>query len=303
MPTQLTPLRSLDVDQPMSSGHRFVSAASGLVRAGDMLCVVADDEQRMALFPADSIGVGAEAGWLVPLLPGWLPQDAKKRKKLKPDFEILATLPFDDDRGEHVLLAMGSGSKARRMRGVRISIMADGATVRAMPLDLQPLFEALAPLVPEINLEGAIVMGDRILLFNRGNMAAPETHIFETDLAFVTEGRPADVKLLRRMALPAIDGVPLSVTDACRLDDGTILLSAAAEVTDDSYADGTLVGAAIIMLDRDFGVARVEWIEPVVKVEGITAHRTVSGIELLCVTDADDPDRASMLYSAVLERA
>ena len=104
----------------------------------------------------------------------------------------------------------------------------------------------------------------------------------------------------KRLALPAINGVPLTVTDACLLDDGHLLLSAVAEVTDDSYADGAMLGAAILLLDGDYRVVAIEPLEPVAKIEGISAQRTAAGIELLCVSDADDPDRPSSLYSATL---
>lgn len=264
---------------------------------GSMLCVIADDEQRLALFPAE----GADTASLISLLPGELPQDAAERKAAKPDFEILVPLHTNDN----CLLAIGSGSTAERMRGALVILPQDEEPAAVQPLDLRPLFDALAPLVPKINLEGAFIAGDRLTLFNRGNMSAPETLIFETALSFVTEGQPAEVKLLKQIALPSIAGVPLTVTDACRLDDGTIILASVAEATGDSYTDGALAGAAIILLDEHFNVTRAEWIDPAVKVEGITARRIAQqfghGIELLCVTDPDDPDLPSMLYSAILE--
>jgi hypothetical protein len=98
-----------------------------------------------------------------------------------------------------------------------------------------------------------------------------------------------------------IDGVPLTVTDACPLDGGQILLSAVAEVTDDSYADGAILGAAIILLDAKLDVVMVEPLEPICKIEGISARRTATGAELLCVSDADDPDMPSSLFSATLD--
>ena len=282
---QLTHVRYLNTAEPLASGHPFLSAASGLVQIGETLCVVGDDEQHLALFNQHDDGPGR----LIRLLPGDLPRKKKKRKAVKPDFEILFQLP---DSG--LLCAMGSGSTPQRVRGAIIDIDAGGVTL----LDLQPLFAALAPLVAEINLEGAVVRGDRLLLFNRGNMANPETCIFETALNAVTGYEPAQVVLVKTLALPMIDGVPLTVTDACSLEDGHILLSAVAEVTDDSYADGDIVGAAIILLDTRLDVVRVEPLEPICKIEGISARRTEAGVELLCVSDGDDPDAPSSLYSA-----
>lgn len=280
---RLTHIRNLDLEAPIASGHRFLSAASGLVRVGDTLCVVADDANHLALFRE------GEPGRLVRLLDGDLPQDAKARKKVKPDFEIL--LALGDDR----LLAMGSGSKKKRRRGVMIELSADP---QVAVIDLKPLFAAIEPLVPEINIEGAVADGDRLLMFNRGNMAAPETQILETSLSQLLAEDGVAARLVQQFALPTIDRVPFTATDACLLDDGTILLSAVAEVTDNSYADGMMVGAAFLLLDAALKPIALEPIEPVVKIEGIIASRGADGIEIYCVSDADDPEQPAALYSA-----
>mgnify|MGYP003397668825 FL=1 len=144
-------------------------------------------------------------------------------------------------------------------------------------------------------------MGDRLLLFNRGNMANPGTTILETALATITGDQPAKATAIKQFTLPNIDDVPLTVTDARLLDDGCVLMSAVAEVTDDSYADGAVLGAAIIRLNADLDVVAIEQLEPTMKIEGISTRRSAAGIELLCVSDADDPDTPSSLYAATLE--
>jgi hypothetical protein len=289
---RLTHIRQLDVTEALASGNAFLSAASGLVCVGETYCMVADDEHHLALFnPADD-----GPGRLLRLLPGELPRKKKKRKAMKPDFEILFALPSSDGGQGDLLCALGSGSTAERMRGVLINL--DSGIVAS--LDLKPLFEALALLVTEINLEGAAVRDDQLLLFNRGNMANPETHLFETAFSAISGHNVAPIRLVKTLALPMIEGVPLTVTDACSLDDGRFLLSAVAEVTDDSYADGAVLGAAIILLNADLDVVAIEPLEPIMKIEGISGRLKTSGAELLCVSDADDPDKPSSLYSATL---
>lgn len=284
---QLTHIRFLDTAELLASGHPFLSAASGLVQIGETLCVVGDDEQHLAVFNQNDDG----PGHLIRLLPGYLPRKKKKRKAVKPDFEILFQLP-----DSQLICAMGSGSTPQRMRGAIIDVDTGSVTL----LDLQPLFAALAVLVAEVNLEGAVVRGDLLLLFNRGNMANPETCIFETSLAAVTGDEVVEVTLVKTLALPLIDGVPLTVTDACAFGDDHFLLSAVAEVTDDSYADGDILGAAIVVLDANLDIVLIEPLKPICKIEGISARRTATGADLLCVSDADDPDTASSLYSASL---
>ncbi len=288
---QLTRIRELWVEAPLSSGHAFLSAASGMVICDNLLCVIADDENTLVLFARDN----HEPGRLVRLIDEPLPQDAAERKKVKPDFEILLALP--PSHGSR-LLALGSGSKKRRMRGAIIDLSAKGDVMAIRLIDLKMLYDAIAALVPKINLEGAVICDDTLLLFNRGNMDHPASHILEVALSSVVDESPVAVTLRSAIRLPDIAGVPLTVTDATRLDNGHFLLSAVAEATKDSCADGALLGAAIVELDAQLAVISVEPIAPLVKIEGIAAGTTSEGIELNCVTDADDPDQPSALYSA-----
>jgi hypothetical protein len=305
---QLNLIRDLMVETPLPSGHAFLSAASGMVVRGSMLYVVADDAHCLAIFDLR----GAELGRLIPLIAGALPTDAGQRKRQKPDFEILLALPNDPlpegdlAGGEGVrLLALGSGSTAQRMRGAVIDLPSGGGEATVRLIDLSPLIAALSPLVPAVNVEGAVLRGGHLLLFNRGTMAHPASHILEVPLAAVLAGEPVSATLCAELTLPMCAGVPLTVTDAFWLDTGApdggrILLSAVAEATADSYADGALVGAAIVELNADFTVRTVEPLEPMLKVEGLCARVTGAGIELLCVTDADNPERVAGVYGGVL---
>jgi hypothetical protein len=305
----LNHIRELTLEAPLPSGHAILSAASGMVVRGTMLYVVADDAHCLAVFDLDAM----ERGRLIPLIAGGLPRDAAQRKKRKPDFEILIALPRARLAGTNLshpaeirLLALGSGSTARRMRGAVIDLPGTDGPASVRLIDLQPLFAAIAPLVPDINLEGAVLHGDHLLLFNRGTMTHPASQILEVPLASVLAGGPVAASLCAALTLPMSGGVPLTVTDACRLDTGEpdggrILLSAVAEATADSYADGALLGAAIVELDAGYNVIRIEPLEPILKVEGLSARVAADGVHLLCVTDADDPERASGLYGCVLK--
>jgi hypothetical protein len=289
----LTLLHELAVDAPLPSGHAFLAAASGMVVRSSMLCVVADDANCLAVFDLDA---GAP-GRLIPLIAESLPSDAAARKKVKPDFEILLELP--GATGSR-LLALGSGSKTRRMRGAVIDLAGNSEMACVRLIDLRPLFAAITPLVPRVNLEGAVLRGENLLLFNRGTMKHPASHILEVPLAALLGGGPVCANLCATLTLPLCAGVPLTVTDACLLENDHILLSAVAEATADSYADGTLLGAVIVVLDANLKVRAVEPIEPLLKVEGLSARVDADGLHLLCVTDADDPERAAGLYAGVL---
>lgn len=291
---QLTHIRDLTVDVPLPSGHAYLSAASGMVVRGAILYAVADDAHGLAVFDLDS----AAPGRMIPLIAEDLPADAAHRKKVKPDFEVLIALPS----GHGDLLALGSGSTTQRMRGAVVNLPVGNEPASVRLIDLRPLFAAITPLVPEVNVEGAVLRGDDLLLFNRGTMTHPASHILEVPMADVLAGGPVSAKLRATVTLPLCAGVPLTVTDAVRLEDGRILLSAVAEATADSYADGALAGAAIVELDADLNVRAVEPLEPMLKVEGLSARVAADGVHLLCVTDADDPDRVAGVYGGVYDR-
>jgi hypothetical protein len=292
----LTPIRNLEVTETLASGYAFLSSASGLVRVLDTLYVLCDDAHHIGVFCANM----KAPGQLLRLLPGDLPRDAAKRKAVKPDFEILFELPIGANPSDTRLLAMGSGSTPQRMRGALIDLSPLGAITSIEIIDLNSFFAALVPLCPEINLEGALVVADRIVLFNRGNITHPETLIFSASLSVILTGGTVDLLLERKLTLPALNGVPLSVTDAVLLCDDTVLLSAVAEATGNSFADGAIIGAAFVLLDTQYNIVKIEIIEPNCKIEGIAAKRNERGIEVLCVSDADDPAKPSSLYRACL---
>lgn len=291
---QLTPLRHLTMSGIASSGHHHLSAASGIVALGAHLCMIGDDECGLAIFPAQ----GDAPGRMVSLLPEVLPRDPALRKAAKPDFEVLLHLP--EDRWPSTLLVLGSGSTGKRRRAVMVQVTPDGVVGDVNVFDMSPLVAAIAGIVEEVNIEGAIVQQDRLLLFNRGNTSRPGNVILAVDLARTLDG--GLVKVLARidLGLPQVDGVPLSITDACACADGSIVISAVAEDTDNSYNDGVLVGAALGVLDAGLRFVWFEQLAPTIKIEGIYARRSEEGIHVLAVSDPDNPDVAGELFTGLI---
>src|SRR5690606_18208360 len=142
---------------------------------------------------------GGKSGKLIRLFPGSLPRDAKRRKALKPDLELLVPLPPCSDCPHGALLAMGSGSTGRRMRGALITLDGAGDVATVAQLDLAPLFEAVRAVVGETNLEGAVLLGEGLVLFNRGNTASPGTTVLCTDPSFIHGGGRAAVRFRKRL--------------------------------------------------------------------------------------------------------
>jgi hypothetical protein len=282
----------------------YISAASGLVRAGKYLYVVADDELHLARFELS----GTVPGELLRLLPGELPDKKKPRKKRKPDFEVLLQLPAFVTCPHGALLALGSGSTARRYRAVLVPLDKHGE-VQPVPqvLEASAFYELLARQFDELNLEGGWVQGNELRLLQRGNKGNSPNAIIHLELqallASLSGGDqlPAITPLaIHTMELGHINQVPLCFSDGCALADGRWLFTAVAEDTDSAYEDGACVGAAVGMVDAKGHLLWIKQVTPSYKIEGIEARQEAEGIHLLLVTDADDVAVPASLLSAVV---
>lgn len=300
----LSKLRELNLTAGSDSNRpAYISAASGLVVIDKYLYVVADDELHLGVFPLET----AEPGILLRLFPGELPDKPKKRKKRKPDLEVLTRLPPFGDCSQGALLALGSGSTDRRCRGVVLPLNKHGH-VHGAPrvLDTSAWFNALQRQFTQLNLEGAFVSGDSLCLLQRGTKAHSPNAVLRCALSDVLsalqhETLPAfEPQLVRRMSLGDINGVPLCFSDGCALSDGNWLFTAVAEDTDNAVSDGEFFGAAIGMANAQDEVVWLQQVTPDFKIEGIEARQTSSGIELLLVTDADTPDVPSCLLRTLV---
>jgi hypothetical protein len=276
-----------------------VRAASAIAPYGAGWLVVQDDATHACVW-AD--GAGRALRLVAPVQGHDTFDEASGTKALKPDLEAVVALP--DGR----TLALGSGSTPARMRSVLLSeasvLVAGLAPVYAGIID------ALDVAPDQLNLEGACVVGDSLRWFQRGlpSAGAPTASV---DVALdrlldLASGSPAAVRVagVRRYDLGTVDGVGLAVTDAVSLDDGRILVAAAAEDSPSTYDDGPVVGSAVALIDGDEVVDRVELPRldgQVAKVEGLALVSQAAGrIELVAVVDADDPDVPSQLLELVV---
>jgi hypothetical protein len=298
---ELVRIRDLDITD-IAGRRAFVSAASGLVRIGACIHVIADDELHLASFDLDNPGPGR----LLRLFKGELPRAGPDRKKRKPDLEALCLLPRMAGALYGALLAIGSGSRPNRRRGALILLDANGSAVQSNLVDLAPLFSPLSDEFEEINVEGAVVAGDDLLLFQRGSGSDPDNAIIAYRLATALEatslrdGKALEPRI-RHIGLGTIGQAPLSFTDAAAVPGIGIVFSAVAEDTANAYDDGPLRAAAIGLLDMDGNLLHVETIVPPVKVEGIDARLDGDLIRLTMVTDADDPTVPASLYSTAIK--
>ncbi|WNG43302.1 hypothetical protein F0U60_03735 [Archangium minus] len=286
-------------------GHAHVSAASGLVRTGNWLHVVADDSLFLATFALE----GGAPGQLLRLFPGELPLEPKARKALKPDLEALCLLGAFADAPHGALLAVPSGSTPVRMKGALVPLAADGSLAGPVrEVDFTSVYAQLTRELGPLNVEGAAVSGPRLRLLNRGTGDQGTDAVVDLDagrvLRTLEAGEPLQpdvVRTVRRWELGRSGNVRLSFTDAAPLPDGRIVFTAAAEDTRDAYADGAVMGSAVGVLAPDGSPMFLDGVDAKVKLEGVDARVERGRIHLLLVADADDPAQAAPLFETVLE--
>jgi hypothetical protein len=298
-PQLLRTLHVLPTHHPRGQPH--LSAASGLVCIASQAYVVADDEHHLGCFSIKD----DQPVQLLRLASGDLPEQPKQRKRLKPDLENLTALPPMPGYPHGALLALGSGSKELRHKGLLMALTAQGllpeeAQFAPKLINLTDWYAPLHAEFVDLNIEGCFIQDELLHLIQRGNKGnSPSACISYTWVSvqhWLCGSGPAPQALhIKRLDFGLIRGIPLTPTDALALPDGRWLLSAVAEDTSDSVQDGACVASALVLLNALAEVLRIELLEGAPKVEGISWIRMGTEDHVLMVTDADDPEQASTL--------
>ncbi len=278
-----------------------VRSASGLARWRGRLAVVSDDANFVGLVDP---GTGACEAITLPAGAGGQRQfDAGRGNK--PGKLDLESLFADGDR----LIALGSDS-GLAVRRHAVVVDAHGAIAIAVPR----LYQALHR--PELgrgrlNLEGATVAGDALVLGNRGGDAGDDGVPTHDALAWVPmaavralladpDGAPVPEVRWQLLDLGALDGVALRLTEL-EAWAGALCYTAAAEATTSAYDDGAVAGSALGVIvggqARWAPVLDEQGARLVAKLEGLVAD----GERLLASVDADDPAAASELLVLALD--
>jgi hypothetical protein len=304
------PLRYDDGADATRDRPAHVRAGSGcafidIPGVGRRLAVVQDDAHFIALVDVDrDVGRGGVGAIELPAGPGGLRQfdSTRGNKKDKLDLEALVSLTVD---GRPALLGIGSGSggTARREHLVLCTFDDDGAaTVEVFAGSA--FYRELARKSftgDERNLEGAVVVGDRLRLFNRGNGAGEARDaVGEVSLTQLLRHlrdpllhAAPPLQQVQALHLGDVDGTRLTVTDAAVHPDGRTLFLAAAEASPNTWDDGEVKGTALGVLGKD-GTTTL-W--PLLDEQGLALTDKVEGIAVdptnpkraFVVVDKDDP--------------
>jgi hypothetical protein len=271
------------LDRP---GH--VRASSALVWLGERLIVVQDD--------AAFLGILDPATALVDDVP-FLTQvprtfDAARGNKAdKPDLEAAYV---DGD----LLVALGSGGPLPARRAAVTWRPGEEPRVIALPRLFEAISAAVLPAGTSLNLEGAVLDGDTVILANRGGDGgrSPDA-LIRIEVAAMRallddpEGAPLPAFQIERVGLGELEGCPLHFSDLAPHADG-LLYVAVAEATTSFFDDGAVRGSVLgILGGRRLGTILAD------KIEGIAA---AGGDRLWLVTDPDDPTRPGELLDVQL---
>ncbi|HEX6427632.1 MAG TPA: hypothetical protein VF008_08110 [Niastella sp.] len=162
-------------------------------------------------------------------------------KKQKADFETSTVMNVN---GANHLLILGSASREERKKGVLIPLLNTGTDGNK---DYVPVFynatffeQLKTKGIDDVNVEGCTVIGDDLVLGNRGNTTNPYNHlIFTRDLFINMQNEPtlSVAKLIQPDQLNGFAGV----SELCYVASKDILLiTFSSEITSNSYDDGTI---------------------------------------------------------------
>jgi hypothetical protein len=305
------PLRYADGADEALDRPAHVRAGSGLARVPGGVALVQDDANFIAIVdPATGLARDVP----LPAGPGGVRQfdDTRGNKREKLDLEACVADTID---GVPTLVALGSGATSLRERIVLVrDIGAPGAGPTV--IHARSLYARLRAerdfAGDELNVEGAIRIGDTLRLFARGNgehslCAATCDLDWSRFLAYLRDpdAAPPEPAAIVRHDLGMLDDVRLGFTDAAWWE-GTILFTAAAEDSDNAVDDGDVAGSVLGTIAPDGTTRWTRLVTPdgapyAGKVEGILAPTDDAGDEVTAVVDADDAGAPSLLCRIRLE--
>jgi hypothetical protein len=245
---ELLPLRYTHAGDTGLPAH--VRSASALRRFENRLVIVQDDVNALAV--RDARGLVRPV-----LLPAHVSgrrvfDDGLGNKLDKLDLEACVTLP--DGR----LVAFGSGSLPQREQLVVWRGGQEAPVLVGASSFYSELRAAVTMGTERLNVEGSVIVGSELWLFQRGNDArrAAANAIAAVDcgefVGWLDGGVAAaipTVKSVTSVDLGELSGIPYSFTDAVALDDERVVVLACAEDAADAISDGAVLGCQVGLLD------------------------------------------------------
>lgn len=173
-------------------------------------------------------------------------QNGRVAKFEKRDFEAIAA--YDSPEGRAFII-LGSGSRLPQRAYVVIGHWKDGQI--QMKEYHAPSFYAwlrVAADIPEglLNIEGATVLGERLVLANRENNCVMAMHLDSALAAIMADDAPMSLSVQTwQLRLESMGGKEAGLSGLSTGADGRIYYSASVEARNNAVADGAVLGSFV----------------------------------------------------------
>ncbi|WP_159777385.1 hypothetical protein [Flavobacterium sp. 9AF] len=258
-----------------------LGSASGLLYHNHLLYLISDNSTYLYEYKIESNELTKIALTENPA------ENISKKEKL--DFESIAL------KGNKIVF-LGSGSTENR--NIAKSFHLKSKKIKTF--DFIKHFENFRKITSlsndELNIEGLIIIEDKILFFQRGNAINASNGIFIMNE--ITQNI-----IFKTVSLPKINNVEASFTDAI-LVDKTIYFLATVENTISTYDDGEILGTFVGEMNlENFNIENTILISKTNKFEGITLFKnTESEMEFLLCEDNDTEELKSNIYKLTINK-
>lgn len=254
-----------------------IGSASGLVYLDEKLYIISDSSSYLYEYTISQAKLNKIA----------LVENPEENiaKKDKPDLEAIALLGKD-------LYLFGSGSTESRNRLFKYNLKS-GKIITKDNTDIYSKIKREYSIADdELNVEGVILNGESIYIFQRGNGKMGKNGII-----YVNDSGQNSTFEFIPFDLPKINNVSTTFTDSI-LVDGIIYFLATAEDTSSTYLDGEVLGSIFGSIDlKTMKLIDSVQITDQHKFEGLTLFKkTTTEMEFLLCEDNDTEKLESNIY-------
>jgi hypothetical protein len=265
-----------------NDNNQVLSGFSGLVNHNDSYFGIRDNSNFLYQFDQEMNLVRKTK-----VLDIDLPENPSLLKKVKPDFESLLIVSKKE------LLIIPSGSKQNRVIGALVKVSKDGFVEKVSVINFKKLYDALLNKVGKVNIEGAILKNNQIILIQRGNSTKSKNALIflSNKLGFLAE----NILDIKYPVLPYENNYPYTFTDAIISNKGEIIFLAVVEQTENAIDDGAISGMMVGTMDFEGNILKKQKLALDIKFEGIS-YKINSNSDYLIISDSDDDTKASDVY-------
>jgi hypothetical protein len=166
----------------------------------------------------------------------------RQDKSIKHDFESACWVTW---QGKEYLTAIGSGSGGAARDSMLMINIGNNTDQKMYPMDkfYKQLQSVTNTESTQLNIEGATIAGDSIIILNRGNNLLITCSADSFFSFLVNQGEPFPQVKYRKIQLPFIGQHEARFSGICTVDETHLLFCASVEDTPDWTKDGPVLGS------------------------------------------------------------